>query len=102
MTETPEPALAALDARLGALGRRLERIEEALGDLEAARARPPAGGELLAFVPRPDRYDLVPLAGFLPAPGESLEVDGERYLVSRVGRSPLPGDPRPCAYLQPP
>lgn len=100
MTETPEPALAALDARLGALARRLDRIEEALEDLEAARARPQIRSELLAFVPRPDRYDLVPIAGSLPAPGDSVEVDGERFLVTRVGRSPLPGDPRPCAYLQ--
>ena len=32
-------------------------------------------------------------------PGELVELDGRRFLVTRVGRSPLPGDKRPCAFL---
>jgi hypothetical protein len=34
-----------------------------------------------------------------PAAGESVEIDGERFNVVRTGRSPLPGDARPCVYL---
>jgi hypothetical protein len=41
----------------------------------------------------------VELADVAPAPGETLVLEGERYLVARIGASPLPGDPRRCAYL---
>ena len=38
-----------------------------------------------------------------PHPGLDalVEVDGREFVVSRVGRSPLPGDRRACAYLEP-
>ena len=32
---------------------------------------------------------------------QPVEVDGVALVVTRVGRSPLPGDPRACAYLEP-
>jgi hypothetical protein len=33
-----------------------------------------------------------------PAVGEQLEEGGSRLTVSKVGRSPLPGDLRRCVY----
>ena len=62
----------------------------------AGRGR--AASPLLAFVPGAS-YRLVEID--LPGlgPGRSLEVDDEEYVVGRVGPSPLPGDPRRCAYL---
>jgi hypothetical protein len=35
-----------------------------------------------------------------PAAGEEVEENGTRLQVLKVGASPLPGDPRPCAFLQ--
>jgi len=37
----------------------------------------------------------------LPRVGEEIEADGARLRVSKIGLSPLPGDRRRCAYLQP-
>jgi chromosome segregation ATPase len=34
-------------------------------------------------------------------PGDVVNVDGIRCVVSAIGRSPTPGDPRPCAFLVP-
>ena len=64
------------------------------GRLAGARARP-----LRPVPPRADGYRLVALDVAPPALGESLEVEGERFDVLRLGRSPLPGDERRCVYL---
>ena len=32
---------------------------------------------------------------------DDVVLEGARYRVVRVGRSPLPGDPRRCAYVEP-
>jgi hypothetical protein len=37
----------------------------------------------------------------VPALDSAVDVDGVPLLVARVGHSPLPGDPRACAYLEP-
>lgn len=56
----------------------------------------------LLFVPRARGYALEERDGEPPELGEEVtmrEGDG-RYVVSKLGPSPLPGDARPCAYLQ--
>lgn len=52
----------------------------------------------LAFVPGA-RYALVELEAVSLMPGLELEVADETFVVARIGRSPLPGDGRRCAYL---
>jgi hypothetical protein len=54
----------------------------------------------LVFVATPSGYELHERDGDPPQPGERLEHDGRGYLVSKVAGSPLPGDGRPCVYLQ--
>ena len=57
----------------------------------------------LLFIWRPTGYELTEREGELPAPGAEVDFgdDGKtRFFVSKVGPSPLPGDARPCAYLQ--
>jgi hypothetical protein len=46
-------------------------------------------------------YRLAVRAGGAPARGALVEVDGLAYRVVRGGRSPLPGDDRRCAFLEP-
>ena len=47
-------------------------------------------------------YELIERDGAPPETGEHVELeDGVVQLVAKVGRSPLPGDRRPCAYLEP-
>ena len=49
----------------------------------------------------PTGYELVEREGLPPAVGEEVEEGEHRQRVSKVGPSPLPGDRRRCAYLQP-
>jgi type IV pilus assembly protein PilB len=85
------------------------RIDELVAVLDALSAelaalRPRAGedptrGHVL-FVPAGPGYAVVPGDGPAPAVGSRLELGGCALVVSKLGRSPLPGDRRPCAYLQ--
>jgi hypothetical protein len=54
----------------------------------------------LLFVWTPGGYELREREGEPPRVGEEVEEDGTRLRVSKVGASPLPGDSRPCAFLQ--
>jgi exonuclease VII large subunit len=81
----------------------LERREAAVAERERAlvtNAKPapaPAASHVL-FVPG-ERYSLVEEVGAPPAPGTSLELAGQSYVVLRLGVSPLPDDARACAFL---
>jgi len=55
----------------------------------------------LLFISKPTGYELRERQGDLPRVGEELQEDGTRLQVSKIGPSPLPGDRRRCAYLQP-
>ena len=55
----------------------------------------------LVFVWKPTGYELHEREGEVPAPGDEVEENGSRLAVSKVAPSPLPGDTRRCAYLQP-
>ena len=54
----------------------------------------------VAFAPTTDGYRLVALEA-APEPGETIDIaEVGEYLVLRVGRSPIPGDDRRCAYVE--
>jgi hypothetical protein len=55
----------------------------------------------VVFVWSPSGYGIGERDGEPPAVGSVVEEDGGRFLVTKVGASPLPGDTRQCAYLQP-
>jgi hypothetical protein len=56
----------------------------------------------LLFVTKPTGYELTERDGDPPATGSTIELDDVgRFEVVKVASSPLPGDSRPCAYLQP-
>ena len=59
-----------------------------------------ANGYLL-FISKPTGYELRERQGDLPGVGQEIEDDGAQLRVSKIGPSPLPGDRRLCAYLQP-
>jgi hypothetical protein len=60
------------------------------------------GGRYLLFVSKPSGYELRERQGEPPAVGAEVEDGEQRLRVYKVGPSPLPGDPRPCAYTNPP
>jgi hypothetical protein len=54
----------------------------------------------LLFVWTPRGYELREREGELPGVGTEIEEDGLLQHVVKIAPSPLPGDDRPCAYLQ--
>lgn len=58
-----------------------------------------ADGHLL-FVWTPSGYRLLERDGDPPSLGAEVEQNGDRLRVLKIGPSPLPGDRRPCAYLE--
>ena len=85
----------ALETREAALAAREDRLAEGAG-LEDRDVEPRAVE--LYFVPGPG-YRLVEAGEEVVTPEAIVEIDGDEYHVARVGRSPLPGDSRRCAYL---
>ena len=50
------------------------------------------------FVWSPAGYAVRELEGEPPQLGHELEDDGRTLVVTKLGASPFPGDPRRCAY----
>jgi hypothetical protein len=96
---TIEQREQALESREASVAAREAHLEEL-----AARAHSPEkdvfehAGPVLLFVPgslyRLVEHEPIPLSA-----ESTLELGGEDYVVARVGSSPLPRDPRRCAYL---
>ncbi len=61
-------------------------------------AREPIAGHV-GYAPFPEGYRLVTSDAQCPLPGDVVDIEGHSFLVARVGRSPLPADARPCAFL---
>jgi hypothetical protein len=58
-------------------------------------------GKHLLFVSKPSGYELVEREGKPPDLGTQVELEeGARFMVAKLGPSPLPNDARLCAYLQ--
>jgi hypothetical protein len=55
----------------------------------------------LEFVWTPHGYEFHEREGDPPQVGSEVEEDSGRFVVMKVAPSPLPGDGRRCAYLQP-
>ena len=55
----------------------------------------------LYFVWSTSGDQLIERSGDPPRPGQEVEDGDQRYRVTKLAPSPLPGDPRPCAYLTP-
>jgi hypothetical protein len=80
----------------------LAEIEASLAEREASLRRP-GHGEIaveveLVFAPG-ERYRVVEIDTVEVARGHAFELEGGAFVVARVGPSPLPADPRRCAYL---
>lgn len=97
--------LGAVELKRAAVERRERDVEAREAELEereaaipavAARAEPDAVE--LAFVPGAS-YGIVELENVAVSPGSELDIAAETFVVARIGRSPLPGDSRRCAYL---
>ena len=77
-----------------------ERSAAVVSDLAPPAAPEPEAATHLLYVAR-DGWQLVERDGPVPPLDAAVEVDGVALVVARVGHSPLPGDLRACAYLEP-
>lgn len=55
----------------------------------------------LLFVWKPTGYELREREGEAPRLGAVVDLEEGRQEVNRIAPSPIPGDHRRCAYLQP-
>jgi chromosome segregation ATPase len=79
---------------------RCAELEEAVAEAETRQAATtPEATRHLLFVQSGARYDLLERDGPPPARGEEVELHDVRFVVTKLGRSPLARDTRPCAYL---
>lgn len=91
---------AALESGRGELARAVAAVSSGLGLGPAGSAGPDPGTSHLLFVPG-GRYRLEEAEGPAPGVADEVVIDERRYRVFRVGSSPLPGDRRLCAYVEP-
>jgi hypothetical protein len=97
-----EAELAALRLRLDVERAQREQAEDEAASLRAElRLEPAVATAHLVFVRAGARYALVEGDGPPPEPGTRLELDERDHVVLKVGRSPFPGDDRPCAFAEP-
>jgi len=59
-----------------------------------------ADGTYLLFIWKPSGYELREENGEPPEVGDEVEDGDGKLRVTKVTASPLPNDPRMCAYLQ--
>ena len=97
--------LGAVELKRAAVERReraVEVREQEVAEREAAvpdvAVRAESESVELAFVPGAN-YALAELDAVELTTGLELEIADETFVVARIGRSPLPGDGRRCAYL---
>jgi hypothetical protein len=104
----------APDSDLLLVAGRVDTVAEQVGDLQLRVAQIeqgplPAAAALelgqspgyVLFVASAEGYTLLEFAGRLDPDAREIVLDGKAHSVQRVGRSPLPHDPRRCAYVQP-
>jgi hypothetical protein len=95
--------LRALKATVAALGARLDAVTAPPSESESEpepEPEPVAPGHVL-LLSTTEGYRLVERDGPPPAPGGLVAHDGRDYGVLGRGRSPLPGDRRPCVLALP-
>jgi hypothetical protein len=98
----PNPEVESLQAENRRLQEEIERLHAEFRSLRVVEPpKPEPATAHVLFVPTPARYLLVERLGPPPELGEELELPAEKglFVVTKVGRSPYPGEPRPCAFL---
>jgi hypothetical protein len=87
----------ALEAREGELEQLRAELDERAAEIAAVGSSEPEDVTLV-FLPG-ERYRLVEIDPVALTAGFVFDADGVEHTVVRVGASPLPHDPRRCAYL---
>ena len=103
--QVPDPHLEELEAENKRLQEEIERLHSEftrLRAIEAERAaelEPELPKTHVLFVPTPTRYLLLERQGPPPDAGTELSLSEGSFVVGKVGRAPVPGERRACAFL---
>ena len=99
--QVPDPQLDVLESVNRRLQQEIERLQTEFAQLSAVEPEPEPElpSEHLLFVPTAKRYLLVERQGPPPDTGDEVALSEGSFVVGKVGRSPLPGEPRVCAFL---
>jgi hypothetical protein len=100
----PDPQLEELEAENKRLQEEIERLHSEFTRLRVIEAEPVEPEPELPkthvlFVPTPTRYLLLERQGPPPEAGTELSLSEGSFLVGKVGRAPVPGERRACAFL---
>jgi hypothetical protein len=81
-----------------------QRRSNPAGESETVSSSQDGAGTHVLFIWHSSGYQLLSREGRVPGAGTEITLNehgGGRYLVSKVGPSPLPGDTRRFAFLEP-
>ncbi len=93
------PAIDAVTETHAPAGDDFPEMRAPAGNEEEATARTVNADGHILFVPAEDGYELVEHVGAAPGVGEVVDVGDQRWVVTKIGHSPLPFDDRDCAFL---
>ena len=101
--EQAEEALRRIEAAAAAKAAEIDRLEDALAALspDPVPEPEPEPTAYLVFAWTTKGYALHAASGEPPSVGTRVAVNGAEHSVAKVTGSPLPGDERRCAYLEP-
>jgi hypothetical protein len=94
----PDPELDRLQAENRRLQEEIEQLRSEFKNLRLVE-KPVQPSSHLVFVPTPQRYLMLERQGPPPSPGDQLELSEGSFVVGKLGRAPVPGEHRPCAFL---
>ena len=94
----PDPALERLEAENRRLLEEIDRLRNEFTKLKLV-ASPEQPSSHLLFVPTPQHYLLVERDGAPPEADAELTLDEGTFVVGKLGRAPVPGERRVCAFL---
>ena len=92
--------LAATETELATCAKLLEEVSAGLDSAKERAERNYDTDRHVVLMPLEGVYALAERSGPTPDVGTYEDVDGARFLVARIGRSPLPADSRRCAFLE--
>ena len=103
LTERHQSDLRRLEELNGRLREEVEQLRVVPTALEPDEPLPAAHASHLVFVQLDERYELISRDGPPPAPSTPLslpDIDEGVFVVAGRRSSPLPGDVRPCVFVQ--
>ena len=101
--EQAHAAIRRLEEATAAKAAQVERLERAVEHVDGSEEPEPESprATYLVFVGTPNGYVLQKAWGDAPFVGGRVVVEDVEHVVAKLGRSPLPGDDRRCAYVEP-